>query len=53
MTVVSAKSSGGEVPLAGFALEDPELLVKALDIVEALFDEAKFWGTDWIWTFIW
>lgn len=53
MTVVGAEGSGGEVTPAGFALKDPEFLVEALDVVEALFDEAEFWDADGIWTFFW
>ncbi len=53
MAVVGAEGSGSEVPLAGFALEDPEFLIEALDVVETFFDEAEFRGTVWIWTFFW
>ena len=53
MAVVGAEGSGGEVPFAGFALEDPEFLIEALDVVEAFFDEAEFCRTVWIWTFFW
>lgn len=51
VAVVESECAGSKVPAAGFAPEDPKLLIEVADFMEALFDKAWFGIAVWIWTF--